>query len=200
MDSKRGYFGIIPTILYQDGEIKAWLKIIALLLSLPEEQAGWPPSAITNVKRLSEHFGVSRNAIYRAFQYLQQRGWLRMEKLSHKRIRISLTDKFIKEVVDVSLPPKYLDIVEFEKPAKEEKPKQKPAPQYTQTRKRILSILSSSHQQKTAPIDISNIPDDVLENVLHNYYVHIEDLGRTSPDWLYWQLKDVLAKLEKNEK
>jgi len=197
---KRGYFGILPTLLYADGDIPVWLKIIASLLALPEELAGWPPGAITNVRRIAEHFHSKRTTVRKALSFLQQRGWLVVEKISYKRIRIQLTEKFIEEVVEASPSPRHLEIYDFWKPVSEKKQEEKPAPQYTQTRKRILSILSSSHQQKTAPIDISNIPDDVLENVLHDYYVHIEDLGRTSPDWLYWALKKAIAQLEKNEK
>jgi len=197
---KRGYFGIVPTLLLSDSLSSLEQKIIASLLSLPEDQFGFPPTAITNITKLARAFHVTRRAVYQALRGLQNREWIQIEKLSLKRMRIRLTEKFVHDVVEASPSPVQLHIFEPLESQEQKKPKQKPTPQYTQTRERILSILSSSHQQKTAPIDISNIPDDVLENVLHNYYVHIEDLGRTSPDWLYWALKKAIAQLEKKEK
>jgi len=197
---KRGYFGILPTLLLSDNLSSLEQKILAILSSLPEDLAGWPPAAYTNVQRIAKAFHSKRRTVRKALSSLKERGWIHVERISWKRIRISLTQKFLDEIMQASPPPIYLDIFDFEKPAKEEKPKPKPTPQYFETRERIEAILSKSFAQKQNPIDISKIPEHVLEAVYESYSVHVEDYQRTSPDWLYWELKKAIAELEKSEK
>jgi len=196
---KRGYFGIVPTLLLSDSLSSLEQKIIASLLSLPEEQFGFPPTAITNITKLARAFHVTRRAVYQALRGLQNREWIQIEKLSRKRTRIGLTEKFVHDVVEASPSPVQLEIFEPAKPKKEKRKKSKSTRKYSETRKRVEAILSRSLHQQEKPIDLSQIPGHILEDVYERYSVHVQDYERTSPDWLYWELKKALFEAQQRK-
>ena len=107
VDNVRDFITIIAkAVLTLDEGIPVWLKILASLILLPEDKAGWPPVAVTNIRRLAEHFGVARGTIYSALRYLRRRGWIHTERISATRMRIGVTQKFIDALAEAhSHPP-----------------------------------------------------------------------------------------------